>query len=61
MISGNAGNGVHPKGVSATVADYNWIGLNAAGPSAMPNGSDGIQFDGGASGILWQLNAKFRN
>lgn len=44
LISGNSGVGIQAATADAanSVIDGNWIGLNAAGDGAMPNGSGGI-------------------
>ena len=44
IISGNVGYGIYISGatISQTVIAGNWIGLNAAGDAALPNGQSGI-------------------
>ena len=42
VLSGNALNGLSISGTSNTTAQGNYIGTNAAGTGAVPNGSDGI-------------------
>jgi titin len=52
VISGNAYNGVLLgfSGTSTNVVEGNHIGTNATGTAALPNGADGVQIIGGASG-----------
>ncbi|MBI3416627.1 MAG: right-handed parallel beta-helix repeat-containing protein [Verrucomicrobia bacterium] len=52
LISGNARNGVEifGPGSSNNIVANNWIGLDAAGTTALGNGSDGVQIQSGALG-----------
>ena len=49
MISGNeyAGMGISDAGTEFNVVAGNYIGTNAAGTAALPNGSDGLFIGGG--------------
>jgi hypothetical protein len=54
VISGNTGNGVHITGdvVANAVVEGNFIGTNAAGNAALPNGGDGVLADLGTNHII---------
>jgi choice-of-anchor C domain-containing protein len=51
LISGNAGRGVaqNAAGVTTTLLQGNWIGLNAAGEAAIANASGGVAANQGGS------------
>jgi hypothetical protein len=63
LISGNSGYGVLIDG-NATLVNLiygNWIGLNAAGTAALPNGVHGIKITNAAGNLIGGTTAGSRN
>lgn len=52
LISGNSGSGLQIVGVFGNQVQGNWIGTDATGMRALPNGGDGITLTGGAHSNL---------
>jgi len=52
LISGNSGSGVQIVGIFGNHVQGNWIGTDATGRRALPNGGDGVTLIGGAHSNL---------
>jgi hypothetical protein len=52
VISGNTTDGVVLEGATGNTVQGNYIGLNAAGTTALPNGRYGVRASGGALGNM---------
>lgn len=64
VLSGNTSQGIliSGTGTNSNLVQGNWIGLNAAGTAALPNGFAGVQIGGGAqNNVIGGTNAAARN
>ncbi|HEY6563357.1 MAG TPA: cadherin domain-containing protein, partial [Pirellulaceae bacterium] len=61
LISGNAFAGIHLDGVDNTWILGNFIGTNAAGTSAIANGGQGVNIQGGSGHLVGSGSATARN
>ena len=63
IISGNGGDGIRLDEINYAVIENNYVGTNAAGTAALPNGGRGLAFTGGQlrDGFIGAAAANARN
>ncbi len=61
VIAGNSGSGVQIVGIFGNRVQGNWIGIDATGTQALPNGGDGVTLIGGAHHTLVGGDGTARN
>ena len=63
LVSGNGETGISVEGGEASYNNIrgNWVGLNRAGDAALPNGSLGVQVDGGHHNTIGGGSAEMGN